>query len=65
MLYGKTSVIIKRNYHSPEIDYVIDGYNGIICDDEKIFIKEIESLYLNRISLNIYLKILLNTHLKI
>lgn len=31
MSYGKSSIIIKNKFHSPEIDYLINNFNGIIC----------------------------------
>jgi glycosyltransferase involved in cell wall biosynthesis len=33
MIYGKTTVVMKKKYHSPEIDFLIPEYNGILTEN--------------------------------
>ena len=44
MAYGKPTITIQRDFHSPEIDYLQCGINGFISKDEKDFYLKIEEL---------------------
>ncbi len=45
MFYGKTTIVLDKSIHSPEIDYLLHGENGIIVDDNfNSFVSAIERL---------------------
>lgn len=49
MIYGKPSVVIDKNYHSPEIDYLIPNFNGILTKNSFESFKDgINNLIINR-----------------